>query len=137
MSKPSTTAGSFKTPLKRARGLGAAHSGVGGFIAERVSWMLLIPLGLWAVWAAIAAAPGGYEGATALLRHPVNATLGVLFVAAAFYHVRLVAKEAIEDYIGDHHRRLLLLLLNSAVALLGGALGVVSVLKVALQAPAP
>lgn len=134
MSKPSTTAGSFKTPLKRARGLGSAHSGVSGFISERVSWMALIPLSLWAVAAAIGSAAGGYEGAVALLRNPLNATLAALFVGLGFYHVRLVAKEAIEDYIGDHHRRLLLLLLNSAVAFLGGALGVVSILKVAFQA---
>ena len=135
MSKPSTTAGSFKTPLKRARGLGAAHSGVGGFMAERVSWMALIPLSLWAVAVAIGAASQGYEGAVALLRNPLNATLGTLLTAVGFYHVRLVAKEAIEDYIGGHHLRILLLLLNSAVAFLGGALGVVSILKVAFQAP--
>ncbi len=36
MSKPSTTAGSFKTPYRRAHGLGSAHAGVGGFIQERV-----------------------------------------------------------------------------------------------------
>ena len=132
MSRAGDTA--FQTPLKRARGLGAAHSGVGGFISERVSWMLLIPLSLWAVWAAISAAPLGYEGAVALLRSPLHATLGVLFVTAAFYHVRLVAKEAIEDYVSSHTLRLAALLANSALALLGGALGVVSILKVAFMA---
>ena len=55
--------GSFKTPLKRARGLGASHSGVGGFIAERVTSIALVPLCLWAVWAAMAVAPTGYAGA--------------------------------------------------------------------------
>ena len=124
----------YKTPLKRARGLGAAHSGVGGFIAERVSWMALIPLGLWAVWAVIHVAPAGYEGAVAFLRNPVEATLAVLLMGIGFFHVRLVVKEALEDYIGDHHRRLALLLLNTAVVILGGALAVVSVLKVAFSA---
>ena len=135
MSKPSTAAGSFKTPLKRAQGLGSAHSGVGGFIAERVSWMALIPLGLWAVWAVIQVAPAGYGGAVAFLHGPVQATLAVLLLAVAFFHVRLVVKEALEDYIGDHHLRLALLLLNTAVVCLGGALAVVSVLKVAFSAP--
>ena len=134
MSKPSTTAGSFKTPLRRARGLGAAHSGVGGFIAERVSWMGLIPLGLWAVWAVISVAPTGYDGAVAFLRNPVEATLAVLFAALLFFHVRLVVKEALEDYIGGHHLRLATLLLNTAVVILGGALAVVSILKVAFSA---
>ncbi len=134
MSKPSTTAGSFKTPLRRARGLGAAHSGVGGFIAERVSWMALIPLGLWAVWAVFTVAPAGYDGAVGFLHSPVQATLAVLFAAVLFFHVRLVVKEALEDYIGGHHLRLATLLLNTAVVLLGGALAVVSILKVAFSA---
>lgn len=136
MSKPSTTAGSFKTPLRRARGLGAAHAGTGGFIAERVSWMALIPLALWAVWAVITTAPAGYEGAVALLRNPLHATAAVLFTSVLFYHVRLVVKEALEDYIGDHHRRIAWLLVNTAVVLLGGALAAVSILKVAFSAAA-
>ena len=134
MSKPATTAGSFKTPLRRARGLGAAHEGVGGFIRERVSWMALIPLGLWAVWAVISVAPQGYQGAVAFLASPVQATLAALFTAVLFFHVRLVVKEAVEDYIGGHHLRIATLLLNTAVAALGGALAVVSILKVAFSA---
>ena len=133
MSKPSTTAGSFKTPLRRARGLGSAHSGVGGFISERVSWMALIPLGLWAVWAVVRTAPAGYDGAVAFLRDPVQATLAVLFAAVLFFHVRLVVKEALEDYIGGHHLRLATLLLNVAVVMMAGALTVVSILKVAFS----
>lgn len=134
MSKPSTTAGSFKTPLKRARGLGAAHSGTDHFMSERVTWLALIPLLLWAVAAAIGTAPLGYGGAVALLRSPVNATLAVLLVALGAFHVHLVMKEAIEDYIGDHHRRIALLLLNAATALAAGALSAVSILKVAFSA---
>ena len=135
MSKPSTTAGSYKTPLKRARGLGASHTGVGGFIAERVSSIALVPLCLWAVWAGLAIGPGGYVGAVAFLQSPVNATLAVLLVAIGFQHTHLGMRVIIEDYIGGHLLRLAMLLLNSAVALLGGALGVVSILKVAFSAP--
>ena len=134
MSKPSTTAGSFKTPLRRARGLGSAHSGVGGFIAERVSWMALIPLGLWAVWGVISVAPAGYDGAVGFLQNPVEATRAVLFTGLLFFHVRLVVKEALEDYIGGHHLRLATLLLNTAVVVVAGALAVVSILKVAFSA---
>ena len=136
MSKPSTTAGTFKTPLKRARGLGAAHSGVGGFIAERVTWIALTPLGLWAAWAVLAVAPTGYAGAVRFLQNPVSATLAALFVGLGFHHVQLAMKAVIEDYIGGHHRRLALLLLNTGVALVGGALAVVSILKVAVSAAA-
>ena len=134
MSKPANLVDTYKTPLHRARGLGAAPAGVGGFITERVSWMALIPLALWGVWATVHVAPTGYAGAAAFLRGPVNATLAVLLMAFGFYHVRLVVKEALEDYVADHHVRVATLLLNSAVAILGGALAVVSILKVALSA---
>ncbi len=134
MSKPSTTAGTFKTPLKRARGLGASHTGVGAFIAERVSSVALVPLCLWAVWAALAVAPAGYSGAVAFLHNPVNATLAVLLVVVGFQHTHLGMRVVVEDYIGGHSLRLATLLLNSAIALLGGALAVVSLLKVAFQA---
>ena len=40
----------------------------------------------------------------------------------------------IEDYVASHELRLIALLANSGVALLGGALAVVSILKVAFQA---
>ena len=98
--------------------------------------MALIPLGLWATWAVVHVAPAGYEGAVAFLRRPVEATLAALFMALLFFHVRLVVKEALEDYIGGHHLRLATLLLNTAVAGLGGALAVVSILKVAFSAAA-
>ena len=133
MSKPAVAVDTYKTPLHRARGLGAAHAGVGGFMAERVSWMALIPLALWGVWAVVHVAPTGYAGAAAFLRGPVNATLAALLMGLGFYHVRLVVKEALEDYVADHHVRVATLLINSAVALVGGALAIVSILKVAFS----
>ena len=42
----------FRTPLARARGLGSAKSGVGHFIAQRVSALalvVLIPLFVWSI----------------------------------------------------------------------------------------
>ena len=123
--------GSFKTPLKRARGLGAAHSGVGGFIAERATSVALVPLCLWAVWAAATVAPTGYAGAVAFLHSPVQATLAVLLVAVGFHHTSLGMRVILEDYVEDHHARLVWLLVNSGVAWLGGALAAISILKVA------
>jgi len=40
---------SYRTPLGRVRGLGAAKHGVGHFIAQRVSAIALVLLVLWAV----------------------------------------------------------------------------------------
>ena len=129
-----STAPGFRTPLARARGLGASHSGVGDFIAERASSVALVVLCLWAVWAVVHVAPTGYAGTAAFLRNPIQATLAVLLVAISFQHTHLGMRVIIEDYIPSHTQRLAYLLLNSAVALVGGALGVVAVLKVAFSA---
>ena len=40
---------SYRTPLGRARGMGAAKHGVGHFIGQRVSAIALVFLVLWAV----------------------------------------------------------------------------------------
>lgn len=121
----------YLTPRARVRGLGASRTGVGSFIAERVSSIALVPLCLWAVWAAVAVAPSGFEGAAAFLRNPLNATLAVLLVAISFQHTHLGMRVIVEDYIGGHGRKISLLLVNSAVALVGAAVAVVSILKVA------
>ena len=126
-----STAPGFRTPLARTRGLGASHS---GFIAERATSVALVFLCLWAVWVVVATAPAGYAGAVALLHNPINATLAVLLVAISFQHPHLGMRVIIEDYVPGHSARLGCLLLNSAVALLGGALGVVALLKVAVSA---
>jgi len=67
---------SYRTPLSRARGLGAAKHGVGHWVAERVSAVALVPLVLWAVFAAIRLAGTDYDGAIAWVRSsPVNPVL--------------------------------------------------------------
>ena len=125
-------ASSYSTPLSRVRGLGASHTGVGAFIAERVTSIALVPLCLWAVWATFATAPAGYAGAVALLHNPVQATLIVI----SFRHTELGMRVVIEDYIGGHGLKLSLILLNRTVALVGAALGAISILKVAFSAAA-
>ena len=55
----------FRTPLSRARGLGAAKHGVGHWISERVSAAALVPLVLWGAFSAIRLATLDYYGAVA------------------------------------------------------------------------
>lgn len=121
-----------RTPLARARGLGSAHHGVGGFIMERATSVALVPLCLWAVWAALKIIPGGYEGATLFLSSPVNAVLAILLVLISAQHMALGMRVIVEDYIERRVSRIALLLLNSGVAWLAAAIAVFSILKVAL-----
>ena len=123
---------SYRTPLSRARGLGAAHHGVGHWISERVGAIALIPLTLWAVFGVLRLAAGDYQTAVAWISDPVNATLMVLTIAISFWHMQAGLRVVVEDYIHVTLNKSALLLLNLFVCGLVGALAVFSILKVAL-----
>lgn len=105
----------FRTPLAKARGLGSAKSGVGHFIAQRVSALalvILVPLFVWAV----ASLPGAdYASAYAFVGSPYGAILTLLTLTAALYHMRLGLQVVIEDYIHKPMSKALLLIANTLV----------------------
>lgn len=123
---------SYRTPLARARGLGAAKHGVGDWISERVAAIALVPLTLWGAFAVLRLAAGDYDFAVAWISHPLNAVLMTLLLAIAFWHMSLGLRVVIEDYIHVTLNKSALLILNVFVCGLAAALAIFSVLKVAL-----
>jgi succinate dehydrogenase / fumarate reductase membrane anchor subunit len=121
----------YRTPLSRARGLGAAKHGAGHWISERVSSIALVPLTIWVAYAVIRLAVGDYEVARRWVADPLNATLLVLTFAIAFAHMCSGMRVVVEDYIHKSSTKSVLLLLNLFVCGLAGALAIVSILKVA------
>ena len=106
----------FRTPLARARGLGAAKSGVGHFIAQRVSaiaLLILIPVFLWSI---VTLPSGGYEAARDWIASPLGALVMLLTLTAAFYHMRLGLQVVIEDYIQSPATKHILLITNTLVS---------------------
>jgi len=123
---------SYRTPLARARGLGAAKHGVTHWIGERVSAIALVPLTLWAAFGVLRLAAGDYGFAVAWIGDPLNATLMVLTIAISFWHMHAGLRVVVEDYIEVALTKSALLILNLFVCGLAGALAVFSILKVAL-----
>lgn len=106
----------FRTPLSRARGLGSAKSGVGHFVAQRISaiaLLVLIPAFLWSV---IALPSGGYEAARDWIASPFGALVMLLTLSAAFYHMRLGLQTVVEDYIHKPATKNALLIANTLIA---------------------
>jgi succinate dehydrogenase / fumarate reductase membrane anchor subunit len=125
--------GGYRTPLARARGLGAAGHGVGHWISERLSSLALVPLVLWITYAGLQLAGAGYDSAVDWVRHPLNAVLLALLLAISFQHMHAGMRVVVEDYIHKTATKAVLLILNLFVCVLFGALAVFAVLKVALS----
>ncbi len=125
--------GKYRTPLARARGLGAAGEGVGSWISERLTSLALVPLVIWIAYAGLRLAGTDYDGAVAWVREPLNAVLLTLLLAISFHHMHAGMRVVVEDYLERPLTRQIVLILNFFVCVLAGALAVFSVLKVALS----
>ncbi len=122
---------SYRTPLGRVRGLGAAKHGVGHFIGQRVSAVALAFLVLWAVGSGLRLAPYGYGDTVAWLRSGPNTVLVVLLLGAGFFHMSLGMRTIVEDYIHKASTKAVLLILNQFACWIAGVASVIAVLKVA------
>jgi succinate dehydrogenase / fumarate reductase membrane anchor subunit len=122
----------FRTPLSRARGMGSSHHGVSHFITERVSGLALIPLSLWGVYGALKLIGADQHTVATWIGQPVNAVLLSLLLIAALVHLQAAVQVVIEDYIYRFTTKSVLVIGNLFVCVLAGAVGVFSILKVAL-----
>lgn len=128
---------SIRTPLARARYLGSAKDGTGHFWRQRVTAAALVPLAILMVGVIIAAARADYQSAVLFVGSLPIAILVLLFVVAAFWHLKLGVQVVIEDYVHGNGARIALLVLNTLACAALGIACAYSVLKLALGAVAP
>ncbi len=112
---------SFRTPLSRVEGLGAARSGVHHFWKQRVTATALIPLSIWFVVAMLGLVGADRDTALAYLHDPVHAVLMILFILAVLMHMVLGIQVVIEDYVHHDGQKIVWLMLNRAFAWVVGA----------------
>ncbi|MEQ8167244.1 MAG: succinate dehydrogenase, hydrophobic membrane anchor protein [Alphaproteobacteria bacterium] len=121
----------YRSPLAGARGHGAARSGAGHWIAQRVTALALIPLTLWFVASVIALIGADHASFSAWMANPLVAVPMVLFLLAGFYHAMLGVQVVIEDYIQSEGWKTALVIGMKFIFVFLGGLGVFSVLKIA------
>lgn len=122
----------FRTPLKRALGLGSAESGVHHWVVQRITAVALVPLSLWVIWLVLAALHADYAHARALVHQPLNAVLLIAFVLTVFWHTQLGVQVVLEDYV---HTRWLEIASQLAVkffCVLGAVACVLAIVRIAL-----
>lgn len=132
MSAKGTTVSDRRNPLKKAKGLGSAQSGVGHWWTQRVTAAALVLLGVWFVVMVLGLLHADYATAHATVARPWNALLLIAFVITMFWHAVLGLQVVIEDYVHTRWKEVVLMVAIKFVAVLGALAGVLSVLRIAL-----
>jgi succinate dehydrogenase membrane anchor subunit len=112
------------TPLKRARGLGAAHSGTETFWRQRVTAIANIPLVIFLILSIVGHIGAPYAQVRDYLAHPVVAVLMLALILSAAIHMRIGLKEIIEDYVHGGAKIIAIL----AATFFAGVVGIASAL---------
>lgn len=122
----------MRSQLGRARGTGAAHSGVHHWYAERITSIALVPLTLWFIFAVLRLVGAPQEAVVDWAGRPVNAALLLALIAITFHHMHLGLQVVYEDYINAKWLMNIAILGTKAASLILGLLASVAVLKMAL-----
>ena len=132
MSAKDTVVKDRRNPLKIARGLGSAQSGVEHWWSQRVTAAALVLLGIWFVVLVLSLLHADYATARAAVARPWNALLLIAFVIIMFWHAVLGLQVVIEDYVHTRWKEVVLLVAIKFLAVLGALAGVLAVLRIAL-----
>ena len=127
------TTRTMRTPLARAKGLGAAGHGAGHWWLHRMTAVSNIPLVISFVIIVAALAGSSYEQALAIVSHPLVALLLILGVISVTNHMRLGMQIPIEDYVHDKGWKLMALVANNFYAVVIAVACLWALLKVSFS----
>jgi succinate dehydrogenase / fumarate reductase membrane anchor subunit len=102
----------MRTPLRRVRGLGAAHSGTHHFWHQRITSVAGIPLSIAAIIIAIGLLGRSHAAVVQILGSPLVAIVMLLFIIDIVYHMWIGMQEIIVDYVHEDKLKLATLLAN-------------------------
>jgi succinate dehydrogenase / fumarate reductase, membrane anchor subunit len=124
---------SLRSPIGQVLGLGSAKAGAHHWWMQRVTAVALALLGVWFVASIFCATSFEYSAVTTWIANPIHATLLSVFIAALAYHSQLGVQVVIEDYVHGATKTVTIVL-STFFHVIVGALGVISVLRIAFSA---
>ncbi|MDB5512158.1 MAG: sdhD [Enterovirga sp.] len=128
----------MRTPLRRVKGLGAAHHGVEHWWLHRVTAMSNIPLIVAFVVIVANLAGRPYPDAIRIVSNPIVAILLILCLISVTNHMRLGMQIVIEDYVHDRGLKIASVIANNFFAAVIAAICLFSVLKISFgRVPLP
>ncbi len=89
----------LQTPLAKVRGLGSAKAGTHHFWVQRITAISLIPLSFWMVSFTKQLLTAPHNEIVVWLAGPIDTTIAIAWIIAAFYHAALGLQVVMEDYI--------------------------------------
>jgi succinate dehydrogenase membrane anchor subunit len=124
------TSRSMRTPLARAKGLGAAGHGAEHWWLHRMTAVSNVPLIIAFVLIVASLSGATYEQAVAIVSHPLVALLLILAVISVTNHMRLGMQLPIEDYVHDEGWKLAALIANNFYAVVIAVACLWAILKI-------
>jgi succinate dehydrogenase / fumarate reductase, membrane anchor subunit len=122
----------MRSPLGRARGLGAAKAGAVHWWVQRLTSLALVPLTLWFLCAMIRMVGATRDDVVYWLSGPLPIVLLIVLVIATFHHLQAGLQVVIEDYVDSDWLRIGSILLVKALSVLLGLACIVAALRLGL-----
>jgi succinate dehydrogenase / fumarate reductase membrane anchor subunit len=120
------------TPLKKVRGLGAAHGGTETFWRQRLTALANIPLTIFLIYSIVSHIGADYGAVKAYFAQPVVAALMLALVISAAIHMRIGLKEIIADYVHGDGAKIAAIALANFFAAGVGIAATLAILKIGL-----
>jgi len=119
----------MRTPMRRVRGLGAAHSGTRDFWHQRVTSVAGIPLTIALFVIVIALLGRSHAAVVQILGSPIVAIIMLLFIINMAYHMWIGMQEIIIDYVHEDKLKLASLMANTFFSFAVGLASAFAILK--------
>jgi succinate dehydrogenase / fumarate reductase, membrane anchor subunit len=101
------------TPMRRVRGLGAAHTGTQAFWHQRLTSVAGIPLTIALIIIVISLLGRSHAAVVQILGSPLVAIIMLLFIVNTAYHMWIGMQEIIIDYVHEDKLKLVILMANT------------------------
>ncbi len=128
--------GDSSTPLGKVRGLGAARSGGGHWMEERISSVALVLLSVWLLASLLMLPALDQQTLHEWLRSPLGAVPMALFVILSFIHGLEGLKVVVDDYVHDDGNRVACHIILLFAAIGGAAFALFALARIAFGAAA-
>jgi succinate dehydrogenase / fumarate reductase membrane anchor subunit len=126
----------METPLGRVRGLGSARHGAHHWWLERLTSVSTLILFVWFIVSLVRLPEIDRGTVVEWLGAPFGAVPMALLIVSIFWHLKLGLIVVIEDYVHEDGNRLFWVTIVNFLAVLGAALALFAILKIALSGSA-